>query len=61
MGSGQAAVKPLDPWRKLPKMSYKDGHQQQYFCLDGFKEGAELLHRFAQDVQSAEGLWQPAV
>jgi hypothetical protein len=59
MGSGNAAVSPLDPWRVLPKMSYKDGCQQQYFCLDSFEEGARMLHQFSQEIQQYEGQWLP--
>jgi phenylalanine-4-hydroxylase len=59
MGSGEAQVSRLDPWHTLPKMSYKDGHQQQYFCLDSFESGADTLHRFSQEIQQHEGQWLP--
>ena len=59
MGSGQAAIAPLDPWHKLPKMSYKDGYQKQYFCLDSFEEGAALLEGVAATIEEHEGVWVP--
>ena len=48
MGSGQAAISPLDPWAKLPRMSYKDGFQQAYFSLESFYRGAALLKRYTR-------------
>ena len=52
MGEGSAGLKPLDPFSPLPKMSYKDGYQQQYFVLSGFDEGAKMLREYAQSVRS---------
>lgn len=60
MGSGGAAIEPLDPWKPLPKMSYKDGHQQRYFCLESFEAGKELLHTLAQEIQRCDGSWLPS-
>lgn len=59
MGSGQAAIKPLDPWHQLPKMSYKDGYQKQYFCLDSFQEGSALLQKVASTIEAHGGNWLP--
>jgi phenylalanine-4-hydroxylase len=53
MAEGKAGLKPLDPFNPLPKMSYKDGYQKQYFVLGGFDEGARQLHRYAQSVRRA--------
>lgn len=52
MGSGKAHVEPLDPWQPLPKMSYKDGFQKQYFSLESFEQGAKLLKTYSRDLQS---------
>lgn len=52
MGNGKAHVELLDPWHPLPKMSYKDGFQKQYFSLEGFEQGAELLKTYSRDLQS---------
>lgn len=59
MGSGKATIEPFDPWRKLPKMSYKDGYQKRYFCLDSFHEGARLLQDFSRHIQAHNGHWMP--
>ena len=59
MGSGGAAVDALNPWSPLPKMSYKDGHQKRYFCLDSFEDGRKLLHALALEIQHCKGAWLP--
>eukprot|EP00976_Prorocentrum_cordatum_P033358 679217-Prorocentrum_minimum.AAC.11 len=50
-GLGKATISKLDPFTKLPKMSYKDGYQKHYYALDSFEEGAALLTGFAETVQ----------
>ena len=59
MGSGKAVIEPFVPWQKLPKMSYKDGYQKRYFCLDSFQDGAHLLQDFSRHVQAKGGHWVP--
>jgi hypothetical protein len=59
MGSGQAVIEDLNPWRTLPKMSYKDGYQQKYFCLDNFEDGAYMLKEFALTIAMHNGNWLP--
>ncbi|KXZ45337.1 hypothetical protein GPECTOR_56g434 [Gonium pectorale] len=56
MASGAAALEPLDPFRPLPKMSYKDGYQSRYFVLDSFEAGASLLHSYAASLALPESL-----
>ncbi|KAK3246987.1 hypothetical protein CYMTET_43503 [Cymbomonas tetramitiformis] len=46
-GAGKATLQKLDPYSKLPKMSYKDGYQQLYMTLDSFEDGVKLLRNFA--------------
>lgn len=43
---------PFDPYRKQPKMSYKDGFQKQYFVLESFQDGTEKLREFAEDMKN---------
>ncbi|EFJ43480.1 hypothetical protein VOLCADRAFT_96350 [Volvox carteri f. nagariensis] len=47
MASGVAELQPLDPFRPLPRMSYKDGYQNRYFCLDSFESGTQPLQDYA--------------
>lgn len=64
MSAGGAKLLPFDPFRKQPKMSYKDGYQSQYFVLDSFQDGACLLRQYCatlhqqlpQEVRRAVGL-----
>lgn len=42
-------VLPLDPHKPLPRMSYKDGVQKQYFALESFEQGAALLEEYARE------------
>lgn len=51
MGTGKAKIEPLDLTKPLPKMSYKDGYQQRYFCLDSFIDGAAMLTEFATGLE----------
>ena len=46
-GAGRAEFAPFDPSCPQPKMSYKDGVQQRYFVLDGFREGTRQLRAYA--------------
>lgn len=55
MAQGKAALEPLDPFAKQPKMSYKDGYQQRYFVLSGFDEGARQLRSYAEAVRERRG------
>eukprot|EP00803_Ostreobium_quekettii_P002961 evm.model.scf_999.4 EVM.evm.TU.scf_999.4 scf_999:17442-18856(+) len=50
MGQGKARLERLDPREKLPKMSYKDGFQRQYFTLDSFRDGAAMLKEYSATV-----------
>ncbi|KAL4854950.1 Tryptophan 5-hydroxylase 1 [Chlorella vulgaris] len=64
MAAGGARLEPLDVFQPQPKMSYKDGYQQQYAVLDSFAAGAEQLkaycatlhHTIPLDVRIAVGL-----
>lgn len=51
MASGAAAFTPLDVFQPLPKMSYKDGYQPQYFFVDSFEEGAAQLKAYCRTLQ----------
>eukprot|EP00892_Ulva_mutabilis_P006930 jgi/Ulvmu1/4609/UM002_0338.1 len=55
MGSGKAQIAPLDLSKPLPKMSYKDGYQKMYFCLDSFESGTRLLKEYAQEMIQQRG------
>jgi hypothetical protein len=59
MGTGKAEILPFNPWQRLPKMSYKDGYQRQYFALESFRDGAHLLQDFSRHVQAHGGAWVP--
>lgn len=41
----------LDPFAKLPKMSYKDGFQQTYFLCSSFHDVSEKLRAYARSVE----------
>eukprot|EP00245_Coleochaete_scutata_P008778 TRINITY_DN2742_c0_g2_i1.p1 TRINITY_DN2742_c0_g2~~TRINITY_DN2742_c0_g2_i1.p1 ORF type:complete len:162 (+),score=30.28 TRINITY_DN2742_c0_g2_i1:65-487(+) len=41
----------LDPFAKLPKMSYKDGFQKQYFLCSSFSDVATKLRAYAKSIQ----------
>ncbi|GLC58337.1 hypothetical protein PLESTB_001348000 [Pleodorina starrii] len=56
MAAGSAELQPLDPFRPLPRMSYKDGYQTRYFLLDSFQSGAELLQNYAATLALPESL-----
>lgn len=47
LASGNATVKPLDCYRRLPKISYKNGFQPLYFSVPSFRAGREILSDFA--------------
>lgn len=49
---GAAALLPFDPFRPLPKMSYRDGFQKAYFVLPSFEEGVRLLRDYAAAVRA---------
>lgn len=51
MGTGKAKIQPLDLTQPMPKMSYKDGYQKRYFCLDSFIDGAAMLTDFANELK----------
>jgi hypothetical protein len=55
MGTGKAEVLPLDLTKPLPKMSYKDGFQKRYFCLDSFEAGASMLKGYSQSMMQRSG------
>eukprot|EP00897_Mesotaenium_endlicherianum_P002633 jgi/Mesen1/2398/ME000157S01534 len=44
---------PLDPFKKLPKMSYKDGFQKTYFLCSSFQDAAEKLRAYARSIHKA--------
>jgi hypothetical protein len=52
MGKGRADIVPLNLDKPLPKMSYKDGFQTRYFCLDSFMDGAAMLKEYSHRIQS---------
>lgn len=41
---------PLDPFKKLPRMSYKDGFQKRYFICDSFSDTAAKLRAYASSI-----------
>ena len=48
--SGQGySVAPFNPFAPQPKMSYKDGVQKQYFSLESFEAGRELLLEYCAE------------
>jgi len=51
-GKSNAEIRMLDPYAKLPKMSYKDGYQTVYFALKSFKAGSDLLKEFSNEMKS---------
>lgn len=51
MGTGKARIEPLDLTKPMPKLSYKDGYQKRYFCLDSFIDGAAMLTEFANGLE----------
>lgn len=55
-GAGRAEFAPFDPACPQPKMSYKDGVQQRYFVLDGFREGTRQLRAYAAAREGGAGL-----
>lgn len=55
MASGRAEILPLDPYAPQPKMSYKDGFQRRYYCLDSFHQGAQLLKEFSAHLRAHSG------
>ncbi|KAJ7531146.1 hypothetical protein O6H91_14G033900 [Diphasiastrum complanatum] len=41
----------LDPFKKLPKMNYKDGFQKKYFLCESFSDVASKLTAYARSLQ----------
>lgn len=54
MAEEKAKIVPFDPYVPQPKMSYKDGFQKQYFALESFEDGAQLLETYAASLASNE-------
>eukprot|EP00271_Cylindrocystis_brebissonii_P006096 TRINITY_DN1869_c0_g1_i1.p1 TRINITY_DN1869_c0_g1~~TRINITY_DN1869_c0_g1_i1.p1 ORF type:complete len:412 (+),score=65.25 TRINITY_DN1869_c0_g1_i1:291-1526(+) len=54
MLSGGPHFLPLDPFARLPKMSYKDGFQKTYFLCPSFADVAEKLKAYARSIQRAD-------
>lgn len=54
--SGHPAFLELDPFSKLPKMSYKDGYQKTYFLCASFPDVAEKLRAYAKSIQRVEAM-----
>ena len=42
----------FDPYKRQPKMSYKDGFQKKYFVLESFQDGTDKLRDFANDMEN---------
>lgn len=53
MKSGKPTFQNLDPFAKLPKMSYKDGFQNMYFLCHSFSDVAAKLRSYAEIIQPA--------
>lgn len=47
---------PLDPFKKMPKMSYKDGFQKTYFRCSSFADAAQKLRTYAASIQRPDVL-----
>lgn len=47
---------PLDPFQKMPKMSYKDGYQKQYFLCESFADAAAKLRAYSRSILKPEVL-----
>lgn len=54
MRDGTAAFVELDPFQKMPKMSYKDGYQKKYFLCDSFADAAGKLRAYSRSILKDE-------
>lgn len=58
MRDGTDGVRPefieLDPFKKLPKMSYKDGFQKKYFLCESFADAAAKLRLYSSSILSVK-------
>lgn len=50
MASGQAELKPFDPFSRQPEFSYKDGYQTSYIALESFEDGAKKFKQYANTI-----------
>jgi hypothetical protein len=46
---------PALPFAPLPRISYKDGYQREYFYLESFAQGADDLERMSEAVRRVLG------
>ncbi|GLJ38766.1 hypothetical protein SUGI_0790350 [Cryptomeria japonica] len=53
MKSGKPIFQDLDPFAKLPKMSYKDGFQNMYFLCHSFSDVSAKIQSYLETIQSA--------
>jgi phenylalanine-4-hydroxylase len=44
----------LDPFAKLPKMSYKDGFQKKYFLCESFQDAVAKLQAYSKQILRPE-------
>jgi len=44
----------LDPFKKMPKMSYKDGYQKKYFLCESFADAAAKLRAYSRSILKPE-------
>ncbi|NP_001413512.1 phenylalanine 4-monooxygenase, chloroplastic isoform X1 [Physcomitrium patens] len=44
----------LDPFKKMPKMSYKDGYQKRYFLCESFADAAAKLRAYSRSILKPE-------
>lgn len=51
MCSNRATLRPFDPFKKQPKMSYNEGYQKEYAVLESFDDGARRLREYCQTLQ----------
>eukprot|EP01018_Ginkgo_biloba_P015690 Gb_14232 [translate_table: standard] len=54
MKSGKPKFQYLDPFAKLPKMSYKDGFQDTYFLCRSFSDFAKNIRAYAKTIHSVD-------
>jgi phenylalanine-4-hydroxylase len=58
MSQGTDGVMPqfveLDPFKKMPKMSYKDGYQKKYFLCESFADAAAKLRSYSRSILKPE-------
>lgn len=50
--AGKARICDFNPFVALPAMSYKDGHQKQYFALESFEHGAAQIKEYCAHIRS---------